>query len=361
MTQNLLKILSTLTSSLMFFCLFSCDNQQEEENPGELRLSFNGYDYKKTKVSEEIPDTNDFILDIRKADGEVIYSGSYGDSPESFETAPGNYTVTVVSETFSKPQFASPQYGDTQVAVVTSGKTINVVLSCTQLNCGIKLNIASNFLTSYPHGVLFVKSDDGKLMYSYSEDRIAYFNPGKVALVLNNESKDETLFSRTLKARDVLVVGLSAPSKESSSNSVRITLDTSRLWQSENYVIGDGETDGNSGKTKEESLSVAQAKAAVGAKGVWVHGYIVGGDLSSSGISFEPPFKSASNLAIASRSSADDKSQCLSVQVSSDIRAALNLVDNPELIGERVFLQGDIVASYFGIVGIKEISEYELR
>ena len=38
----------------------------------------------------------------------------------------------------------------------------------------------------------------------------------------------------------------------------------------------------------------------------------------------------------------------------------LNLVDNPGLLGKRVCLRGDIVESYFGLVGIKNVTEFQL-
>ena len=44
-----------------------------------------------------------------------------------------------------------------------------------------------------------------------------------------------------------------------------------------------------------------------------------------------------------------------------EIRDALNLVDNPDIHGKRVFLKGNIVSSYFGLVGIKDVTEYEIR
>ena len=99
----------------------------------------------------------------------------------------------------------------------------------------------------------------------------------------------------------------------------------------------------------------------VGEEDVWVCGHIVGGDLSSSSASFDKPFESRTNLLLGPRSSTDDKEACLSVQLASgEIRNALNLVDNPELLGRKVCIKGDIVESYYGIPGIKNITEYEL-
>ena len=49
----------------------------------------------------------------------------------------------------------------------------------------------------------------------------------------------------------------------------------------------------------------------------------------------------------------------MSVQLpSGDVRDALNLVTNPELVGRRVCLKGDIEAAYFGLPGIKNVSDF---
>ena len=89
---------------------------------------------------------------------------------------------------------------------------------------------------------------------------------------------------------------------------------------------------------------------------------MVGGDLTRSSVSFRPPFESATNLAIAARASVSSKESCLSVELpSGDVRDALNLPGHPDHIGRRVLLKGDIVESYFGIVGIKGVSDYILE
>jgi hypothetical protein len=56
------------------------------------------------------------------------------------------------------------------------------------------------------------------------------------------------------------------------------------------------------------------------------------------------------------------KSSCLSVNLpSGSIRDDLNLADNPSLLGRRVYLRGDIVEAYYGIPGLKNVTDYELR
>ena len=229
------------------------------------------------------------------------------------------------------------------------------------MNAGVKLNIAQNFLTSYPGGSLLLRSDEGKLLYGYTEKRIAYFNPGNVSLVLSNGGTDEVLLTRALESQEILVLNVSAPQggTVTSGQGIHVSVDTTRFWTVEDYVIG--QEDGKGGD-KVSAYNVGQARAAAGAEDVWVCGYIVGGDLSSSSASFAPPFKSRTNLVLASRSSVTDKESCLSIQLQKgDIRDALNLVDNPDILGTEVFLKGDIVEAYYGIPGLQNITEYAFK
>ena len=169
------------------------------------------------------------------------------------------------------------------------------------------------------------------------------------------------LCSRYLEARQVLQINLTISDNQSSNIAagIHIQVDTSRNWTSENICIGADNPD--KGNEKENAYSIAQAKDNIGASDVWVYGYIVGGDLSSSRCSFEAPFSSRTNIAIAAKSSCTDKEACMSVQLSQGkIRDALNLVDNPGLLGKMVYIKGDIVESYYGIPGIQSIVDYSL-
>lgn len=340
--------------------LVACNAFIPDDEPGTMAISFCHDAYSATKSSVELPDTNSFILSVIDSDGIPVYQGKYGSSPEKFELAPGNYTVTALSTEFKAPKFSSPQFGDRQVVVVKAGASCSVELICRQMNSGVKLNVSNDFLTAYPKGSLFLKNTDGKLMYSYSEKRIAYFNPGKVSLMLSNGAKDDILTSRILESQEILVLNVSVSnSSTSSGGAIGIQIDTTRFWYSEDYVIGEGSEEGG---TKESAMGVAQARSSVGKSGVWICGYIVGGDLSSSSASFSAPFTARTNIAIASRSSVSDKTSCLSVQLQKGkIRDALNLVDNPDNIGKEVFLKGDIVESYYGIPGIQNITEYSFK
>lgn len=355
----------------IFFYLFlgvviqSCNllDIPSESDPGELRISFADRQEALTRAGLEIPDTSDFILSVCDAKGKSFYHGAYGDSPESMSVPAGSYTISVISEEFTKPGFSSPQFGDEQCVVVTEGGTVNVRLVCTQLNVGIRLRIASAFLDVFPDGVLLLKSSFGRLVYGYSEKRVAYFKPGNISLVLSEGGRDEVLLTRELKAQDMLdlKVGVAAGSAslpETSAGRISVAVDTSRNWLNGSFVIGGSD---NGGSVPADAMTVAQALLNVGSEDVWVNGYIVGGDLTSSSASFERPFSSRTNLLLGPRSSTRDKESCLSVQLpSGELREILNLVDNPDMHGRKVSLRGDIVEAYYGIPGIKNITDFEV-
>lgn len=356
--NRIIHLISVLSG--VFFSLPSCDILSPDDRPGNFTLHFSSDSYMSTKAGADIPDTNSFILTVTGPDGEVVYDGPYGSSPESFDVSPGNYTVSAISTEFKAPKFSSPQYGDKQLVVVSPGLSCSIELLCRQVNSGVKLNVSKDFLKVYPNGSLILKNPDGKLMYSYSEKRIAYFTPGPLSLILSNGAKDEVLLSRVLESQEILLLNVSASTSQTSSKGgVSIQIDTSRFWNVEDFVIGQENARGGS---RETAYSVGQARSEAGAEGVWVCGYIVGGDLSSSSASFTKPFNARTNIVIASRSSVTQKESCLSVQLQKGkIRDALNLVDNPDNLGKEIFLKGDIVESYYGIPGIQNITEYEFK
>ena len=156
----------------------------------------------------------------------------------------GSYTIYVRSCDFSKPAFATPQYGDQQCVVVPSGGVADVRLTCVQINAGVLLKVDESFLRNCPDAALFLKSSAGKLMYGYSEKRIAYFPPGSVSLFMSENGSDKVLFTRDLQPRTVLEIHISAADGAGQSAQERITVavDTSRVWNTESYVIGGGDS-----------------------------------------------------------------------------------------------------------------------
>ena len=330
---------------------------------GELRWTLDTSSL--TKASDEIPDTNDFILTIKNADGKTLYEGSYGDSPEALQVDAGSYTVSIVSIAFTAPAFARPQYGDEQVVVIQGGQSVTVHLYCTLRNAGVRLKIAEDFLTSFPDGVLYVKQGSTKLQYKYKETRIAYMLPQEMSVLLYNAGKDETLFTRTLSPREILTISISAPGASTTGkNQIQVQVDTLKDWVNDVFVIGGGnQGGGNSGEAPQDAISVAEVASHVGEKEVWVYGYIVGGDLTSAGSSVKTSnISKATHLALADRSSVTTKASCLAVELpKGEVRDALNLVDHPDLIGSRVYVKGELVESYFGTKGMKGTSDFVLK
>lgn len=362
----------------LVFLASSCEwIEATDGNEGTIRLHFIDNDFVATRAATDIPDTNDFLLTVRSADGEVLYDGAYGASPESLSAPAGTYIVKAVSRRFSAPEFSAPVYGDEQLVVVKAGGKADIELTCRQMNCGIRLSIGPTFLTSYPKGVLFVQSDNAhRLMYAYTEKRIAYFDPGTVSVVLNDGGSSRTLVSRSLMSQEILSLSVSAATDTPSGSgtekpqndsgwSLSVAVDTARNWSSSSYVIGSGGvSDSRKGSTSDNAYTVAAAKENIGETGVWVSGYIVGGDMTSSasGMKTEGPFTSSTNIAIAGRSSVSDKQSCLSIQLPSGaIRDALNLASHPENLGRRLIIKGDLVSAYYGIPGIKNPTEYILK
>lgn len=364
--KNSIRILSDLfAAGFLMLCAVSasCNKIPVEVQQGTLEWSFALHPPSRTVM--ELPDTDDFILEVRDPEGKALYEGTYGASPEKMLVNPGSYTVKVLSRIFSAPAFDAPQFGDEKVVVVKPGAVAKAVLNCTQRNAGIRLNFLPEFRERFPSASVFVSFSDGSLPYPYSEKRIAFFKPGPVSVILEDNGVPGPLMTRHLSACEILSVGITcAPETEAASGGeLMVVVDTARLWNSEDFVLG-GTQEGTSGTSPENAYGISQAKEHLGENAVWVTGFIVGGDLSSTknGASFAAPFESRTNLVIAARSSVTEKDSCLSVQlVKGKIRDGLNLVDHPELLSRKVFLKGNLVSSYYGIPGIQGISEYIIK
>lgn len=358
MKKRLIDFTAVAFSAIVSVVVSSCESAGlSDKGEGELRLAFSSVKGGEVRSVAEIPDTSDFLLTIVNSSGTSIYDGKYGDCPESMKVASGSYTVSVRSGKFTKPAFSSPLYGDSQCVVVEKDGVVNVGLVCRQLNSGVRLSISPQFLTAYPDGVLFLKSTDGKLMFSYSEKRIAFFNPGPVSLILNRTSGDEVLMTRELEPQEILVLGVGVSGAEMSSqgSGISVAVDTTRKWTEDTFIIGEGTAGGTS---SDDAFSVAQARNMAPLEDVWVSGYIVGGDLTSASGSFEEPFKSKTNLILGPRSATKDRSVCIAVQIPAGVlRDRLNLVDNPSLLGQKVCLRGDLVTDYFNMVGLKNLDD----
>ena len=107
------------------------------------------------------------------------------------------------------------------------------------------------------------------------------------------------------------------------------------------------------------AYAVSEAFEHAGENDVWVQGYIVGVATGSRRISFEGPFSKNTNLVLGPCDTTTVREHCLAVQLPAGaVRYALNLVDNPDLIGREIYIKGDLVDAYYGIPGLKSPSDY---
>ena len=93
--------------------------------------------------------------------------------------------------------------------------------------------------------------------------------------------------------------------------------------------------------------------------GVWVKGYIVG-TYHDYDAHFETANASNNNILLAPSPDVKDKSQCIDVQLPyGDVRSALNLANNPGMLGAQVELYGDVL-KYNTMPGLKNTTKYKI-
>lgn len=344
-----------VTAVLASVILVSCNSVDPSD--GESRIVFNFAEPLKTVATRAGSpfDTNSFILSVRSLSGGTVYEGAYGARPADLKVKSGTYEVAVVSQAFDAPAFEAPQYGDSQVVVASNGEEVHIAFLCKMMNSGVRITLSDAFKAKYPAGKLVLKQDCGSLDYSYGETRTGYFKNGNVSFYYSKEGIETALFNRTVGSGEQHCLTLNASSDESASG-FSISVDTTSFQIVETITVGE-EFSGADGGSAAKALSIAAAKERQGDT-CWVWGYIVGGDLTSTSVKFSGPFEKSSNLAIAASPTEDAQSNCFSVELSkAAIKSALNLVDNPGNLGKKVFLKG-IVSTYFGLPGLKSVSEY---
>ena len=101
-----------------------------------------------------------------------------------------------------------------------------------------------------------------------------------------------------------------------------------------------------------------QDNSVVGVDTVWVRGYILGTVNTSTGATITTIDSINTNLSVGNL---DDDTH-ISVQLPNDkvapgVRAALNLVDNPDNMGKEVMLRG-VITKYCGVAGLKPCVSY---
>ncbi|MDE6542001.1 MAG: choice-of-anchor J domain-containing protein, partial [Muribaculaceae bacterium] len=107
------------------------------------------------------------------------------------------------------------------------------------------------------------------------------------------------------------------------------------------------------------------SSAPEGYSSVWVKGYIVG-SMPADGTYIDKTIFGAAaelktNIVLAPTADCSDASKCIGIQLpNNDIRAKLNLMDNPANLGKAVSVLGDVM-KYCGGPGVKNVTNYVLE
>lgn len=120
-------------------------------------------------------------------------------------------------------------------------------------------------------------------------------------------------------------------------------------------------SDSDEEDTYAEVYTVADLSAAEEDSYVWLDCFIVGYAKGSklSGTVFSLPDDVYSNIVVADSAEETDYKNCAAAQLEADssIREDLNLVDNPDNLGQEIWLYG-LVTTYFGYPGLRPVANY---
>ena len=355
------RIAAICTGIAMFAtaCHVLPDGEDQKLRQGGLMLRIaNFYDDAPALKSASLPDTNSFVLTVADLAGTVYYQGLYGERPESIMLSEGTYNVSLVSADCSVPAFDSPQWGAEVPVDIIADETTRVLLECSQINAGVRLNFGSHYREMFGSSPVSIAQGENSLLYGVNEERYAYFPPGEALFSIVTDTESKPIFRRMLRSGVNLTINLDA-SSDSGESIFEVIVDTQAIYETED-IVTDGTFFEEDGLTPRTAFGVEAAAQHVGDT-VWVWGYIVGGDCTATGVNFfTEDITSTTHIAIAASLSASNRSECMAVELSkAAMRADLNLVDNPQLKYRKVYLRGK-VTNYMGSwPGIKNLSEYK--
>ena len=351
-----------MCAGVSLLALAACESLSWSEK-GQGILSLNIQNDARVFVKATVP-TADYEVVIATAQGQQVLSERYASLPEQIMLDPGKYKVSAVSEAIGAPAFEKPIYGAALDVTVEASVNNTVQMTCAQINAGLRIVYEAEFANAHSNYTVGVSGEDGTLQYAKTETRTGYFAPGTLDIYLEIDGKDGYSLSKSVSARDMLVLTVAStplsPGGEQGI-SLSIDVDTTRTWRREQWRPGGQEADGS---TPALAYSVIQAIQLAEGNDVWICGYIVGGDVSTSAIKTSPPFTAASNLAIADSPLETERVNCMAVEISAApkaIKDAFNMtVNGSELLGQRVWFKGNI-AAYFGKPGVRAPKEAQLE
>ena len=347
-----------MLGGILIFVASACETLNWNEE-GKGALSIRMQRETSVLVKSSVPFEN-YLIGITDKSGFTVISGAYSAIPDPVILDPATYTVTALSEQMGAPTFEKPVYGSTVDVGVVAGVKNTVQMVCTQMNAGLKIVYNTDFKNQYNVYSVKVTGEDGVLTYQQDELRTGYFAPGTLQIVLSIEGEEPVQVSKNVIARDMLVLTVLAQEanpQEKGSIELNFSVDTTQIWRREEWKLGGS---ANDGLTPETAYTIAEAQLLGTANNVWVCGYIVGGDASTSAFKAEPPFTANSNLVIADSPLELVRANCMAIELPTSpasLRATFGMPANgAELLGRRSWFRGNI-ETYFGHLGLRATKE----
>ncbi len=344
-----------------FLLLVSCEtiNVQSAEEMATIKFSIDDESIGLSKNGEmmsvgdnmvksasELGDTTDFILRVYSTSGSKVYEGKYGKRPADFNVLPGGYEISLYSREKNKPTFEMPLYGDTLVTFVEAKQQLNVRFRCRQLSGGVKFNFTQEFKDKFPGQGIVVQQGENRVSYYYTEDRYLYLGDDFFSLIYADGYKDTTLLNKRVLGNEMINMNLTYSSSGSGKSAFSISLDTNRVWYNHTHNV--------SLQIPTGVYTIEEAKRFVGEKNLSIFGYVYGGDPTESSIVVRAPFKSTTTLVLAPSMTERYRYNMMVVELpSGDVRDGANLVAYPRNLGRPVVITGNLVADYYGYIGIK--------
>lgn len=201
------KILSILLAVAALIGLSSCDNglDPQPQAQGQLKLSSLGVevDAAESIISRAGVNTDNFIVVITAADGEVRGKYAFAEMPEIVTLPVGDYTVEVKSHELQKAEWNKPYYTGSKEFKITEGAITEIgTVNCkfASLKVSVYYTDALKAAMGADSRVTVVANDEGRLEYTPDETRIGCF------AVIEGSNTLVASFSGTIKGNPAQVL-----------------------------------------------------------------------------------------------------------------------------------------------------------
>ncbi len=187
-------ILSVAAAAAMALGLGSCHDDcqiKEAEATGSLSFASMSVDVSVAEnVMRTVPalhkaparstvDVSDFLVTIKKADGETTHQWKYASMPEIMTLEVGTgYTVEVKSHEVQKAEWARPYYLGTKTFDITDSEVTEIgTVVCRLANIKVTIKFADELLAQLGADAVVnvLANDEGSLDFTPSETRSGYF------------------------------------------------------------------------------------------------------------------------------------------------------------------------------------------